>query len=386
MAILEGSIQHCRNTEANWISSDPITIDGQLYFSIDVFYGSSDFPKVKFGDGTSLWSDRDYLPLSVASSIPQATESLLGGGEIATQAEVEDDASTDDTKIVSVKKLWLALAKFKTLIKALFSDVNTGTEDNKFITPLALSGSGYQRSSTLTAGYIPYSVDGKTQANSPLKRISSTQLELNGKFQSPSAEVYVSVDNTQAVLAFGNVSGSYGSFVSSTEATLTASDFTNTSKVKTKSNEIEIDSNTITHVKGTTNSILSLNASKKVTYNAGVGYLKMDGAGAITFDAGITSETNTIYTAAWSTQTLANVRKLFYYVNASDSTAKTINLNATPTSWDEVYIKDKKGDATTNVITIQGNGKNIDGVASIPLNRNNQGYLLKYDGTQWNIL
>lgn len=487
MAILEGSIQHCRNTEANWISSDPITIAGQLYFSIDVFYGASNFPKVKFGNGVSLWSERDYLPFSAASaivedtivdgvtdkapsqnavfdalalkedksskgaangyapldssskvpaanlpsyvddvlefanlaafpvtgesgkiyvaldsnktyrwsgsayvevsptSVPQATETLLGGGEIATQAEVEDNASTDDTKIVSVKKLWLALAKFKTLIKALFSDVNTGTEDNKFITPLAIEGSNYQKGNSLAATYIPYSTNGKLQSNSPLY-VNGSDVVLNSKIKSISGNNFLQISNAAASISTSSGVDYTGIANAPTGLQIYAGNGTNTSTVSIYPNEIQIDSNQIIHIKGTANSILSLNGSKRVTYNVGVGYLKMDGAGAITFDAGITSETNTIYSASWSTQTLANVRKLFYYVNASDSTLKTINLNPTPTAWDEVYIKDKKGDATTNIITISGNGKNIDGVTSIPLNRNNQGYLLKYDGTQWNIL
>lgn len=94
----------------------------------------------------------------------------------------------------------------------------------------------------------------------------------------------------------------------------------------------------------------------------------------------------TIYTAAWSTQTLVNAGTLYYFVNASDSTAKTINLPLTPTFNNLVIIKDKKGDAATNNITISGNGKLIDGVASITINKANQAYTLKYDGTDWNII
>lgn len=93
-----------------------------------------------------------------------------------------------------------------------------------------------------------------------------------------------------------------------------------------------------------------------------------------------------VFTAAWSTQTLPDVSTLFYFVNASNSTSKTINLPAAPTANNYVVIKDKKGDAGTFNITIQGNGKLIDGVASILINGNNQAYTLKYDGAAWNLI
>lgn len=93
-----------------------------------------------------------------------------------------------------------------------------------------------------------------------------------------------------------------------------------------------------------------------------------------------------VFTAAWSTQTLPDVSTLFYFVNASNSTAKTINLPANPTANNYVVVKDKKGDAATNNITISGNGKLIDGVASILINGNNQAYTLKYDGSAWNLI
>lgn len=93
-----------------------------------------------------------------------------------------------------------------------------------------------------------------------------------------------------------------------------------------------------------------------------------------------------VFTATWSTQTLPDVSTLFYFVNASNSTAKTINLPANPTANNYVVIKDKKGDAATNNITISGNGKLIDGVSSILINGNNQAYTLKYDGAAWNLI
>lgn len=274
------------------------------------------------------------------------------------------------------------------LTKNTSAEIITGTDDAKYTTALGLSGSNYQRSATLAAGFLPYSVDGKVQANSPFKRIDGTKVELNGRVQSPSGNAYINIVDSGINSACINGANISYLISNGTAAQAYATDGTNASSVTVYPNEIQLDSNQITHAKGLANTILSLNASKKVTYNSGVGFLKMDAGGNITFEAiatGVT-ETNTIYSAAWSTQTLANVRALYYYVNASDSTAKTINLFPTPTIGDLVVIKDKKGDATTNNITIQGNTKLIDGVASILINTNNQSYILKYDGVGWNIM
>ena len=68
---------------------------------------------------------------------PQATESLLGTAELATQAEA--DAGTDDSRIITPKKLWALLtAKFaRKDIRPTFSEgINTGGK------PIVYSGSG----------------------------------------------------------------------------------------------------------------------------------------------------------------------------------------------------------------------------------------------------
>lgn len=100
------------------------------------------------------------------------------------------------------------------------------------------------------------------------------------------------------------------------------------------------------------------------------------------------TETITTFTSAWgaSTQTLANVRYLFYFVNPSDSTARTINLNATPTSGDLVVITDAKGDAGTYNITVNGNGKNINNDTAVIIDNDTQSISLKYNGTAWFLI
>lgn len=63
-----------------------------------------------------------------------------------------------------------------------------------------------------------------------------------------------------------------------------------------------------------------------------------------------------------------------------------VNLPAAPTTGQSFRIKDAVGNATTNNITVSGNGKNIDGTATKVINTNYGSYDLCYNGTQWNIL
>lgn len=91
------------------------------------------------------------------------------------------------------------------------------------------------------------------------------------------------------------------------------------------------------------------------------------------------------YTSTWSTQTL-DAGSIYFIVNASDSISKTVLLNLNPGEGDVVIIKDKKGDASVNTITIDGNGKLIDGASSIIINQDKASYSLVYDGVSWNII
>lgn len=70
-------------------------------------------------------------------------------------------------------------------------------------------------------------------------------------------------------------------------------------------------------------------------------------------------------------------------INKGTAGATTVTMPAAPTTGDEVTIKDDKGDAAGNNITISGNGKNIDGSASLVLNSNYAFATLVYNGTQW---
>jgi hypothetical protein len=82
------------------------TLGGEAYDIGDNFYANTNNP----GQTASNWSRFE-------SNTQQATEVVRGTARIATQATIEDSASTNDTDIVTVKKFWLGILRFLTLYK-----------------------------------------------------------------------------------------------------------------------------------------------------------------------------------------------------------------------------------------------------------------------------
>ncbi len=73
-----------------------------------------------------------------------------------------------------------------------------------------------------------------------------------------------------------------------------------------------------------------------------------------------------------------------YVILVDTSSARTINLIASPVTGTTYRIKDNVGSAAANNITITPNAGNIDGSASFVMNANYQAVDLVYNGTQWN--
>lgn len=90
-----------------------------------------------------------------------------------------------------------------------------------------------------------------------------------------------------------------------------------------------------------------------------------------------------IMTAGASITLDENSRKLVVNKGAGSPTA--VNLPATPKLGQEILVKDGKGDAKTNNITVDGNGTTIDGFSDVVLINNYQAYTFFYNGTEWNI-
>jgi len=73
-------------------------------------------------------------------------------------------------------------------------------------------------------------------------------------------------------------------------------------------------------------------------------------------------------------------------VNKTVGAATVVNLPANPLRGRVYTIKDGKGDANANNITITPAAGNIDGAATFVMSTNYQSTKIMYNGTQWNVL
>lgn len=73
-------------------------------------------------------------------------------------------------------------------------------------------------------------------------------------------------------------------------------------------------------------------------------------------------------------------------VNKTSGQATAVTLPANPSVGRTVFVKDGKGDAASNNITVSPASGNIDGASSYTQNANYEcvGYL--YNGTEWNVI
>lgn len=73
-------------------------------------------------------------------------------------------------------------------------------------------------------------------------------------------------------------------------------------------------------------------------------------------------------------------------VNKTTGAATTVNLPSSPSTGDTYSIKDGKGDAATNNLTLTPASGNIDGAATFVMKVNYESITVVYNGTQWNII
>lgn len=76
----------------------------------------------------------------------------------------------------------------------------------------------------------------------------------------------------------------------------------------------------------------------------------------------------------------------YYVILVNTSTAKTINLPASPANGDVYNVKDMTGNASANNITVSGNGKNIEPNPTYVMNTNYASSVFMYNGTTWSVL
>lgn len=73
-------------------------------------------------------------------------------------------------------------------------------------------------------------------------------------------------------------------------------------------------------------------------------------------------------------------------VVAGNTVAVEVTLDAAPATGKTIIVKDGEGSASEFAITIDGNGKNIDGAATLVVGIDYESVTLVYNGTQWNII
>lgn len=91
--------------------------------------------------------------------------------------------------------------------------------------------------------------------------------------------------------------------------------------------------------------------------------------------------TNTI-TATGTTIAKSN---LWNVVDLTVPGVSTTDLPAAPVNGEVHVFKDGKGDAASNIVTIDGNGNTIDGASTITIQDNFGAVALRWNGTEWNL-
>lgn len=69
MSVLTGTIQLRKDTEANWTSSNPILLNGEVAISTDYKYVQTNQPRFKIGNGVDTWTALDYQPVDTQLTV-----------------------------------------------------------------------------------------------------------------------------------------------------------------------------------------------------------------------------------------------------------------------------------------------------------------------------
>jgi hypothetical protein len=93
---------------------------------------------------------------------------------------------------------------------------------------------------------------------------------------------------------------------------------------------------------------------------------------------------NTVFTGTGAV-TMAAGQKVVV-VNKASGAATAVTLPPSPVVWQVATVKDGKGDAATNNITISPASGNVDGQASVTIKNNYGSMQFIYNGTQWNSI
>ena len=81
--------------------------------------------------------------------------------------------------------------------------------------------------------------------------------------------------------------------------------------------------------------------------------------------------------------TVSATTDYFICVNKTTGAATAVNLPASPATGQTYLIKDCKGDAATNAITVTPAAGNVDGAATYVINTNRASVAVTYTGAEW---
>lgn len=104
MSTLTAQIQLRRDTQANWIISNPVLGAGEMAISSDQLHIGTDQPKFKIGDGVQTWMNLDYYPVGSGSTPTLAqvlAQAALTGGNDITMTNGDDIKSADSNVILN---------------------------------------------------------------------------------------------------------------------------------------------------------------------------------------------------------------------------------------------------------------------------------------------
>lgn len=110
-------------------------------------------------------------------------------------------------------------------------------------------------------------------------------------------------------------------------------------------------------------------------------FTTLGASGVGTFGASLKVQVRTFTTTGAAT--LSATTDYFLCVNKASGAATTVNLPASPATGLTYLIKDCKGDAATNNITITPNAGSIDNAGTYVINTNLGSVAVTYNGTGW---
>ena len=111
--------------------------------------------------------------------------------------------------------------------------------------------------------------------------------------------------------------------------------------------------------------------------------LTVDASGSLTWSPGPTSIPKIITVGGY--EVLEDIARTVI-VNKTVGGPITVIPPPAPILGQQLIIKDGKGDANTNNITITSSGTTIDGNSSILITHSYQSFTILYNGTEWNIV